>query len=645
MVSTTPGRTSAPAPPRRRAAAAAASRQPPAAAETPARGRRLERRRLLAASAWTGGSASMCGIGLYCVAGGAGGSESLARPARALRAALERRGPDAFGEIEDPVGADEGGVLRMMGATLHIQGRRAQPAVDGRGNALLWNGEVYRDGDGAALGAGEGDTDLILELLGSCESAEDAVAQLARLRAEFAFVYWRRAAGEVWFARDCVGRRSLLFAAQGAEGDECAGDEGAGALHGLRCTGFALGSALPPGAVPEAFGPVAQVPLGAHVLRIGGAGLRVRTLPWPGNTATCCALDALPAWSLADAAASEAEARAAAVERALVGAVEARIARGTLPEREHGGDAGLAILYSGGLDCSLIAAIAGSLWSRDRGPIDLLSACFDKPAFRSPDRVAALDGVEELRRLFPAVEWRLVLVDVDYADAVEGACRDRLNAVLPPHDSTMDFNIGAALWFASRGRGTLHGAASSRKRPRAGASEGVGGSSDGGGTGGGARGEGGRGAPYATAARVVLAGQGADELAGGYTRHYAAFRRGGWEALAAELSRDAARIPARNLSRDDRVVCDHGRELRLPFVDPEVIRSLRALPLAEVCNPELPRGVGDKLVLRRIARRRGIARSAALPKRAVQFGTRIAKHSTARTGASKGNAAALRFAG
>ena len=42
-------------------------------------------------------------------------------------------------------------------------------------------------------------------------------------------------------------------------------------------------------------------------------------------------------------------------------------------------------------------------------------------------------------------------------------------------------------------------------------------------------------------------------------------------------------------------------------------------------NLDQPRGLGDKLILRALAHRLGLAKTAREPKRAIQFGSRIAK--------------------
>lgn len=71
---------------------------------------------------------------------------------------------------------------------------------------------------------------------------------------------------------------------------------------------------------------------------------------------------------------------------------------------------------------------------------------------------------------------------------------------------------------------------------------------------------------------------GADELFGGYTRHRTTLRQRGWTALSQELDTEVSRISERNLGRDDRVVCHHGRQSRLPFLDEKFVKYTREIP-------------------------------------------------------------------
>eukprot|EP01062_Namystynia_karyoxenos_P011818 TRINITY_DN14245_c0_g1_i1.p2 TRINITY_DN14245_c0_g1~~TRINITY_DN14245_c0_g1_i1.p2 ORF type:complete len:717 (+),score=203.99 TRINITY_DN14245_c0_g1_i1:65-2152(+) len=127
-----------------------------------------------------------------------------------------------------------------------------------------------------------------------------------------------------------------------------------------------------------------------------------------------------------------------------------------------------------------------------------------------------------------------------------------------------------------------------------------------------------------SSARVLLVGMGADETLGGYARHRTAWQRGGDEALAQEMQMDCSRLWRRNLGRDDRVISDRGKEVRLPFLDERVLAALSALALRQVCDMRAPLGVGDKRLVRLCARNLGLGRAAGLQKRAIQFGTRIA---------------------
>ena len=93
---------------------------------------------------------------------------------------------------------------------------------------------------------------------------------------------------------------------------------------------------------------------------------------------------------------------------------------------------------------------------------------------------------------------------------------------------------------------------------------------------------------------------------------------------------DMNRLHTRNLGRDDRCMSDHGREAWFPYLDEEVVTYLHGLSLREIANLSEPLGSGDKMILRRAAKSVGLTNCTELVKRAVQFGTRIAKHTNIR---------------
>lgn len=72
--------------------------------------------------------------------------------------------------------------------------------------------------------------------------------------------------------------------------------------------------------------------------------------------------------------------------------------------------------------------------------------------------------------------------------------------------------------------------------------------------------------------RVILTGQGADELFGGYRRHEV-FLEQGSEVLDREIYSDIKKISVVNLERDDMVTMANSIELRVPFLDKDVIKT------------------------------------------------------------------------
>ena len=109
----------------------------------------------------------------------------------------------------------------------------------------------------------------------------------------------------------------------------------------------------------------------------------------------------------------------------------------------------------------------------------------------------------------------------------------------------------------------------------------------------------------------ILAGQGADELFGGYARYLSS------PDLAAELERDFS-DHGRQRARDQAVAALHGTYFSMPYLDVRVVRAARAIPAGEKV-----RGGVRKHPLREIAERHIPAEIARAEKKAMQYGSGI----------------------
>ncbi|CAG2113319.1 unnamed protein product [Medioppia subpectinata] len=582
-----------------------------------------------------------------------------------IRHFLCRRGPDQFAKLQIPVhsaaeGSDytHGPQLCLMSSGLQLRGGRQlcdQPLMDGAGNVLQWNGQIFA-GDLLPEDDTESDTEVLMRALADCAADDQVLAVLSRIAGPWSFTYWDQLRRRFWFGRDVLGRRSLCWntdrrsevfivtsichfdyepALQWAEVP----------ANGVYCLNFGAERSLEAavdhmkhypwnrhisGAVtdraadtPCLTSPV-TVPLNTSVpvdsqsvgeevpesvIQMFTEVLRQSVSRRCHNHQTLCkkcfirTMDATNRTDSPTPAAVSSGCNGNNGRQDLSSDSEGDV-MGTSPDRElllnklmlrkgrrgrNCTHASTAILFSGGLDSTVIALLADECVPSQL-PIDLLNVAFDSDA---PDRETGLKAWDELKTLRPNRRWNFVSIYVSKEELQ--TMRDKhIKYLVQPSLTVLDDSIGCAVWFAANGRGLLMEDHEVTK-------------------------------VYETPARVVLLGMGADEQLAGYTRHRRVFDRTGWPGLVAEIGLEVDRLSSRNLGRDDRVTSDHGREPRYPFLDEQVIDFLNGTPVWHKCDLRLDRSAGEKRLLRLVAERLGLTETSHHLKRAIQFGSRIAK--------------------
>ncbi len=119
--------------------------------------------------------------------------------------------------------------------------------------------------------------------------------------------------------------------------------------------------------------------------------------------------------------------------------------------------------------------------------------------------------------------------------------------------------------------------------------------------------------------RVMLTGQGADELFAGYSWYPGILTDSGADGLRDSLWNDLTRLYKDTLEREDKITMFHSIELRVPYLDPHVIRTaMRIAPSLKIRNGEL------KYLHRVMAAQSGVPDTIAWrPKEAAQHGSNV----------------------
>ena len=428
---------------------------------------------------------------------------------------------------------------------------------------LQFNGELYNEG---IKEAHESDTQFIVNLLQNIIKDQDTTITqqqliniLKKLDGEFAYTIYDLKESIIYFGRDTIGKRSLSYCLDNESGElYISSVTGTTSKNFINCNGGQI----------YKYNTITKT--------MSEETIMIKDIPYQINDTT-------------DIDMKNHDSLVKGLYEQLSNATNKRI---TTIHPTHIENSPISVLFSGGLDCSVIVALICDFFTNNvsyqnnkKPTIELLNVGFENPRTKlqpsgTPDRKLGINSFSILKNLYPGIDIKLIEVDVPYEEYLN--IRPKAIDLMYPKNTEMDLSIAIAFHFASRGKGFI---TQNNKR-----------------------------IPYNRKGIVLFSGLGADELYGGYHK----LANKDTPQLVEELQRQINNIHDRNLNRDDKVIADNGVEVRYPFLDESVIKfSTSEIPINYKIN---------KFILRELAKNvLNLGPIAEEPKRAIQFGAKSAK--------------------
>jgi len=327
-----------------------------------------------------------------------------------LKENLKRRGPDEDSETE--IQLSNNWTAKFYGSTLWLQGKAPtrQPLLDSSGNILLWNGDVfYGFPDFPSTGL-ISDSQFLMSKLQHAKNEKEICDIFETVKGPSSFLFYHKKLNVFILGKDRYGRHSLLwnyhiqekfsdlFILSSVSFKGLFQEVPATELYSVTLANELI---VKPVCFRKSYTINNQIPSDDELM-------------WDENCAEkndhkCIYQLYSNVWS-AELELFEKVLHEAIKIRAHCQPQFCKFCTNSYSDKCN--HSKLAILFSGGLDSTVLAAVADQIWPAGE-TIDLLNVAFlSKGNFDVPDRLTGLQGLEELKDLNPNRKWNFVKVNL-----------------------------------------------------------------------------------------------------------------------------------------------------------------------------------------------------------------------------------------